>query len=394
MHILHVTPYYPPTWSYGGIPRIVSGLAQQQVQDGHQVSVLSTDVYDETTRYTGPSIGDCNGVTVLRATNVSNRLAYRQLFLPLQVKRLLHTLNNVDIIHLHGHRHLLNNQAMRFAQSLKLPTVFTANGTLRRIESKQGIKWMWDQLFSGWIPKSVTACIAVSPADIAIHRANGIQSERIHYIPNGLDLKEFDPLPLHNQFRNSHGLPNEAIITYLGRISQRKGVSVLINAFKKINHPCQLVIAGNDMGGLEEAKKTADGHLNIHFVGTLKGEERLALLRDTDVLVYPSKNEIFGLVPFEGLLCGAPVVVSDDCGCGQIIQEAQAGLLAPYGDIDSLSQRLELLLSDRQMAQTMVTRGKRYIKEQLDFEVITEQHLKLYQMLIEKTKDTPNANRP
>ena len=148
------------------------------------------------------------------------------------------------------------------------------------------------------------------------------------------------------------------------------------------------------MGGLEAAKKAAGDLSNIHFVGTLKGEERLALLRDTDVLVYPSQNEIFGLVPFEGLLCGAPVVVSDDCGCGQIIQEAQAGLLAPYGDIDSLSQRLELLLSDRQMAQTMVKRGKRYIKEQLDFEVISKQHLKLYQILIEKTEDTPNAKRP
>jgi len=46
------------------------------------------------------------------------------------------------------------------------------------------------------------------------------------------------------------------------------------------------------------------------------------------------------------------------------------------------------------MAQTMVKRGKRYIKEQLDFEVISKQHLKLYQILIEKTEDTPNAKRP
>ena len=46
MHILHVTPYYPPTWAYGGIPRIVDGLSRAQQKQGHKVSVLTTDVFD------------------------------------------------------------------------------------------------------------------------------------------------------------------------------------------------------------------------------------------------------------------------------------------------------------------------------------------------------------
>ena len=57
-------------------------------------------------------------------------------------------------------------------------------------------------------------------------------------------------------------------------------------------------------------------------------------------MVYPSKNEIFGLAPFEGLLCGAPAVVSDDCGCGEPYSKAQAGLLLhpmgimpPWGEL-------------------------------------------------------------
>lgn len=383
MHILHVTPYYPPSWSYGGIPRIVSGLAQQQARMGHRVSVLTTDAFDAEHRFMGPSIETLNAVTVLRATNASNQLAYRQLFLPLNANRLLDTLTCVEVVHMHGHRHLLNNIALKYAKKIDCPSILTANGTLRRIESKQQIKWLWDQIVSGHVPKAVSACITVSAADTRIHRSLGIPGNKIFQIPNGLDLDEFEPLPALNQFRKKIGLDERPIITFLGRISPRKGVDILIQAFQRMAPKAQLVIAGNDMGGLREAKKAAQDHNDIHFVGTLQGNQRLELLKDTNVLVYASQNEIFGLVPFEGLLCGAPVVVSDDCGCGEIIQKAQAGLLVPYGDAEGLAERLEILLCDATLAQTMVDRGKSYIKRTLGFPQVAKRHIELYEQLLQ-----------
>ena len=77
------------------------------------------------------------------------------------------------------------------------------------------------------------------------------------------------------------------------------------------------------MGALSDSISIADKNPDVHFVGLLEGQDRLALLRDTQVLVYASENEDLWLVPSEGLLCGAPTVVSDDCGCGEIIQTAQ-----------------------------------------------------------------------
>ena len=381
MHILHVSPYYPPSWAYGGIPRIVSGLAVHQAQLGHQVSVLTTDAFDSEKRFLGPSIEERHSVKVLRATNLSNRLAYQQLFLPLGANRLLEQLDKVDIIHLHGHRHLLNNIALQYARKHKIPTVMTANGTLRRIESRQRIKWLWDRLISGKIPHQVTACVTVSSADTAIHRSAGIPAEKITQIPNGLDLKEFEALPPPDSFRKAFGLDHRPIIAYLGRISPRKGVDVLIQAFKAVKIASQLVIAGNDMGALAHAQKLAHPHPDIHFVGLLEGAQRLALLRDTQVLVYASQNEIFGLVPFEGLICGAPTVVSNDCGCGELIQAAQAGLLVNYGDEHGLANRLDILMSDPDLRQTMVERGKSYIQKTLDFTAVAQRHIALYQRL-------------
>lgn len=381
MHILQVTPYFPPTWAYGGIPRIVDGLSRALVQKGHRVTVLTTDAMDAVSRVDLPEDRDHHGVRVLTARNRSNRLAYdHQLFLPEGAAALLDSAcQDVDVIHLHGHRHLLNNAAVRWGQSRAIPYVLTANGTLLRHERKIGVKWLWDRFVSGSIPEGASKLVAVSASDAARHRSAGVSAERIVRIPNGLDLGEFEALPAVGEFRTKHQLSSAPIVTYLGRVSPRKGVEHLVRAFADGGlGDAQLVIAGNDMGAMATAKAEPHGD-NVFFAGLVQGEDRLRLLADTDVLVYPSADEVFGLVPFEGLLCGAPVVVADDCGCGELIAEAGAGLLVRYGDVAGLQARIRTLLEDRESAQAMVARGRRYVSEQLGFDFIADRHMSLYE---------------
>jgi len=381
VHVLQVTPYFPPTWAYGGIPRIVDGLSRALVLAGHRVTVLTTDVLDEAARVSGAADRDHYGVRVLTVPNWSNRAAYKhQLFTPRGVIEALASVDeDVDVVHLHGHRHLLNNAAVKWARQQGVPYVMTANGTLLRHERKVGVKWVWDKLVSGGIPEGAARLIAVSAADVARHRSAGIPAERLERIPNGLDLGEFSVLPSRGQFRSRFGLGPGPIVTYLGRVSPRKGVEHLVRAFQdEYLAPAQLVIAGNDMGGMDAALAESRDD-SVHFVGLVEGEDRLSLLADTDVLVYPSADEVFGLVPFEGLLCGAPVVVADDCGCGELIAEAGAGLLVRYGDVDGLRSRIRTLIQDRAAAAAMVERGRRYVSEQLGFEVVARRHLRVYE---------------
>ena len=384
MHVLQITPYFPPTWAYGGIPRIVDGLSRALVSEGVDVSVLTTDAFDEHGRSSVPVVRDHHGVTVHTVPNHSNRLAYRhQLFLPRGASTALAQLADIDLLHLHGHRHLLNNAAVRWAKARCLPYVITTNGTLLRHERKVGIKWLWDTLIAGHVPTGAARCIAVSRADAAMHHQAGIPPERVHMIPNGLDLGEFDPLPQRGTFRQQRGLPPGPLVAYLGQISPRKGVEHLVDAFAAGGPGgATLVVAGNDMGGLDAARARLKPDSPVHFVGLLEGRERLALLADADVLVYASTAEVFGLVPFEGLLCGAPVVVGDDCGCGELIAEAGAGLLVRHGDVNGLRARIRTLLLDRVAAEAMVARGRRYIRQRLGFTPIALQHRALYEEVL------------
>jgi glycosyltransferase involved in cell wall biosynthesis len=382
VHVLQVTPYFPPTWAFGGIPRIVDGLSRALVGQGVQVSVLTTDAYDGERRADVPSLRDHHGVRVMTVPNVHNGLAYdHQLFLPRGVgaalDRLEAEVGAPDVIHLHGHRHLLNNGAVRWARRRGIPHVLTANGTLTRHEQKIGVKLLWDLAVAGHIPKGAARCVAVSAADAARHAQAGVPLEKIVRIPNGLDLGEFEALPPAGTFRRAHKLGDRPIVAYLGRISPRKGVEHLVQAFAG-GGPCGsvLVVAGNDMGALATARAAAGP--DVRFVGVVGGEERLALLADADVLVYASAAEVFGLVPFEGLLCGSPVVVGDDCGCGELISEAGAGLLVRHGDVAGIRARVRTLLEDGVAAAAMVTRGRAYIEAHLGFEVVAKQHAALY----------------
>ena len=278
MHVLQVTPYFPPTWAYGGIPRIVDGLSRALVQAGHRVTVLTTDVLDATDRVSLDTDRMHHGVRVLTVRNWSNQAAYRhQLFTPRGTMDALNCIEEpVDVIHLHGHRHILNNIAVKWARVRRIPYVMTANGTLLRHERKVGAKWIWDRLVSGGIPDGASRLIAVSAADVSRHRTAGIAQERITRIPNGLDLGEFQSLPDRGEFRARHRLGPGPVVTYLGRVSPRKGVEHLVRAFQGgALKPAQLVVAGNDMGALDTVQ--AEPHdKDVHFVGLVQGEERLA----------------------------------------------------------------------------------------------------------------------
>ena len=122
MHVLHVAPYFPPTWAYGGIPRVVDGLSRAQAAAGALVSVLTTDALDGAARAGLPLDRSHGQVRVLTAPNLSNRLAYRhQLFLPrpdalAAARAAIERSGPPAVVHLHGHRHLLNTVAVRWAR--------------------------------------------------------------------------------------------------------------------------------------------------------------------------------------------------------------------------------------------------------------------------------------
>ncbi|MCP4871581.1 MAG: glycosyltransferase [Proteobacteria bacterium] len=382
LHIVKVVPYFYPAWAYGGIPRLAYGLARALQERDHTITVVTTDAGDRTSRLDAGE-HDLGGITVHRLRNLSNRLAYdHQLFLPAGARGLLdRVIASADVVHLHGFWHLLNNAAVTAAERHGVPVVMTPNGTLLPLERKQKLKEVWHAVLGRPVLNATRRFIAVSRAELNQFARAGVDSDRTHLVYNGLDLGEFEALPERGAFRAARGLGERPIVLYLGKLTPRKGVDHLLGAAARLPAEVVLVVAGNDMGvqdALEAQARDLELGDRVMFTGLLTGPERLAALADADLLVYPSTDEIFGLVPFEGLLCGTPAVVSDDCGCGQLVAQARAGELVRYGDQAALARKIAGLLDDEGRRRRMVARGRAFVERHFAWPTIAAQTEAVY----------------
>jgi glycosyltransferase involved in cell wall biosynthesis len=358
LRILHVAPYSPRAWAYGGIPRLANTLTREMARQGHHVTLCTTDVCDASSRVAQVSANQderlastgTRGVEWRTFPNLSNRLAYRyQLFTPVGLSGYLREhARRFDIAHLHACRNLPGAIAAHYLRKAGVPYVLAPNGTAASLERFFLAKRVFDAVAGDRMVRRAARILAVSQAEHAQLRNLGVPASQISVIPNPVDLDELSTSVARGSFRQRSGLGDAPVVLFLGKMTRRKRVDVLIRAFAQLARPdARLVIAGNDMGAERETRAVVHSlglQQRTLFTGLLKGRERFEALSDADVLVYPSENEIFGLVPLESLLCGTPVVVADDSGCGEVIREVGGGQVVPLADPSALANALRLVL--------------------------------------------------
>lgn len=395
VRILHITPYYADAWAYGGIPRLASAMARGLARRTHQVTVCTTDVCDggsRLRRHDGadgrftpwPAIQASDGVTVQIFPNLSNLLAYQlQLFVPLGLGRYLRThARRFDIAHVHACHHLLGAAVARYLSAANVPYVLAPNGTAPRIERRLLPKYFFEMTLGRNIIPRAARLLAVTDAERRQLIALGVEPARIRIVPNPLDLSEFDDPIERGRFRRQFEWGAEAIVLFLGKLTPRKRVDMLVHAFATLQRPCRLVIAGNDLGSGPELQRLVQ-QLGVGsrttFTGLLKGRDRLEALADADVVAYPSKDEIFGLVPLEALLCGTPVIVADDSGCGEVVGITGGGVVIPHDDASALAAAIEQILDEAPRWRKEAAEASVRVREKYSAETVCRQLEQVYE---------------
>jgi glycosyltransferase involved in cell wall biosynthesis len=377
LRILHVTPYSADAWAYGGIARLAGTMTAGLARLGHQVTVCTTDVCDGHTRLgtdgerprrrAWPPQATDSGVTLRVFPNLSNRLAYHyQAFAPMGFAHYMREhAGDFDVAHLHACRNLPGAIAAKYLREHMVPYVLAPNGTAPRIERRKLLKRGFDALYGRPMASGATRVLAVSTTERQQLEQLGFDPATIRLIPNPLDLAEFDQPLARGRFRREYGIDGP-IVLFLGKVTPRKRLDVVVRAFARLEGRGQtLVIAGNDMGGLDEATALARelGVADrVRVVGLLRGRERLVALADADAVVYPSEHEIFGLVPLEALLCGTPVVVGGDSGCAEVIRSTGGGEIVAVGDVEALAAAVRRMLRAREWWRYVVPRAAAVVR--------------------------------
>ncbi|MBN1937682.1 MAG: glycosyltransferase [Anaerolineae bacterium] len=375
MKILQVAPYFNA--QMGGSPRIVYQLSKHLADHGHEVTVVASDYGDPASRF------ENNRFSVILFPLVWAQMGFY--VTPQMSKWVRDHACEFDVIHMHEVR-TFQNIVVRYAASQnRIPYVISAHGTLPVIIQRKLAKRVFDLLFGQCILDGSARMIAVSPLEVTQYTRVGIGPECILLVPNGLALNEFGNLPQRGTFRQKMQICETAkLVLFVGRLHHIKGIDILIDAVHRLqvnNDGTVLVIVGPDHGALSDLRKQASAlglHNRVIFAGPLYGTAKMAAYVDADVVASPGMYEIFGLVAFEALMCGTPVVVSEDTGAGALIREAQAGATVPYGDRDALTVALQSALDREDGISEQIARGQAYIRHHIDWQANAEILTSLY----------------
>lgn len=178
------------------------------------------------------------------------------------------------------------------------------------------------------------------------------------------------------------------VIGIISRLSEEKGHSILIDAFRQISGRfpgAQLLIIGE--GRLEgDLKKKAEGYGlgdSVRFFGnTLNAREFLAIM---DVFVRPGLQEGFGLAVVEAMLMGVPVVSTSVGGFREMLNDGELGVLVEPCDPDHLAAAISRVLGDGGLARRISAAAKGYARSNFSAERMAEQTLEVYKEALDET---------
>lgn len=199
--------------------------------------------------------------------------------------------------------------------------------------------------------RSATAVLVLSPAwqtalATLVPAASG--RERLISLPNPVDCAAIRP-------PDDPGQRSQSAVLFLGDFSPRKGVRDLLAAAPAVlkRHPdARFVVTGG--APPDGVSALAEGlGASVEFAGWVRGEQKLALLREAALLALPSYAEGVPIAVLEAMAAGLPVVTTPVGGVPDLVEDGRNGFLVTPGDVAGLAAAIGKLLDDPALRESM-----------------------------------------
>ncbi|MGB7666106.1 MAG: glycosyltransferase family 4 protein, partial [Candidatus Acidiferrales bacterium] len=217
-------------------------------------------------------------------------------------------------------------------------------------------KYLWP-----WLFRRADVVIAPSSGTVELMRSLSIPEERIALLPYVVDNNWWTENATNvdrKALREAWGIPAEAsIVLFCAKLQPWKRPQDLLRAFARANvSDAYLIFVGD--GPMRKQLEREVMELNVQervrFLGFKNQSALPGVYCSSDVMVLPSEYEAFGVVVNEAMVCGCPVIVSDQVGARfDLVRENETGFVYPAGDIDALAGALSRALGSCERLRRM-----------------------------------------
>lgn len=323
----------------GGAERLMAQLANRWSGLGHEVHLVTWAAVD-TDQYSVDSSVERHGLDLMKPSGGLLPAAYANFSRVGQLKKQLREVSPELVLSFCDQMNIVTLEATR---SMDIPVWIAEHSNPER----QKLSRIWEAWRSRSYPRC-TGCVALTRS-IADYMSRWIEPSKLKVIPPAIDIRsEEDSV--------SSGIDSRKVFLSVGRLSQEKGVDVLLQSWKIVirEHPhWELWIAGE---GSERAhlESIARELPNVKFLGWVKRPQ--TVVKQADVFVLPSRYEGFPVALLEAMAVGVPSVVTD---CSSAVEELNRHgpclEVAQPEDPSALAAAMEKLGTETQYAARLAT---------------------------------------
>jgi glycosyltransferase involved in cell wall biosynthesis len=393
--ILTAMPFF--AWRFGGSVEQARIVSRALAQRGHDVRIATTDLGCDGT-VALHTWGEEDGYRVFRAhaSGWSRRPPYpapRAL-----VREIERALASVDLVTTHVGLTLLNRTVLRCARRAAVPFVYNAQGALStaRLRQKRLRKAIFLRCVEHPLLRRVDAVQALTLADSSDHRGHGVPSERIHVIPNGVDVAAWSRVDGAGLRRAWGVADSDLVVLFLGRLAPEKGLDLLLRAAAPIvraRDDVWIVIAGPDDGQSAQVARWARDLRIAHRIvcpGAVPTRARAELFGAADVFAHTSYSEGLPVVVLEAAACSLPLWLTTTCNLPEVATAGAGCVAAP--DVAALEECLRELLQDPGRRREAGRRARALVVEQFALDSVVDRLEALYREMVDaRTRAGPRG---
>lgn len=371
LHILLAHVWYWP--HVGGGDQHVEQIGRELVRRGHKVTVWCADVpAHEERRF------NRGGVDVVRIQpsrvlgGVDPLVSVSDL-----------DLTDVDVVHLHDTLPVLIRRTLAKARSAGKPVVTTYhNDYIKTTLAGKALKRLRWVLQGRRTLHSSDARIVLTPFFEELLRKKGVRGD-LHVIPNGFSPVEEEPdePPMLSSRDKSRPL-----VSFVGRLSDQKGVDVLMDAMDSYDGDpgFDLAIAGKGelSDWLAERHSRSSSKELITVLGLVSEAEKRWLYENSTAIAIPSRFEGLPTVLLESMHAGTPVIMADVNGLGGMVERYGCGLSVPCEDHHALASAIKTAsLSDDLTRSAWGSAGREAARD-YQWDRVTDRVLEVYRGVV------------